>query len=179
LRRLIIWTGVLTASAVSIPGQGLPQPSYRNDPRLVLLKDFFRAFGSPVRHLAPDFLAAADRHGLDWRLLPSICVVESGGGKNLSKNNIFGWDSARRGFTSVRGSIYWVASRLADSKLYRNKDLDGILAAYNPRRGYPARVKSVMKLVAPDQPLGTRYALHPRINPANGPRPQARLAPAP
>jgi hypothetical protein len=129
--------------------------------------------------LAPDFLAAADRHGLDWRLLPSISLVESGGGKNAAKNNIFGWDSARRGFTSIRGSIDLVASRIAHSKLYRNKDLDGILATYNPRAGYPARVKSVMKRIAPDQTPGALYSLRARINPANGPQQPALPEPEP
>jgi hypothetical protein len=179
LRRLFIWTGILTTAAVSVSGQRVPPPAYRNDPRLALLRNFFRAFRSPVSHLAPDFLAAADRHGLDWRLLPSISVVESGGGKNATKNNIFGWASARRGFTSVRGSIDWVASRLAHSKLYQDKDLDAILATYNPRADYPARVKSVMKLIAPDQTVGALCSLRALINPANGPRQPALPAPVP
>jgi hypothetical protein len=146
---------------------------------LARLVEFFDAFGSPVRELAPEFLAAADRHALDWRLLPSICVIESSGGKNYSKNNIFGWGSATRGFASIRGSIDWVASRLAHSKLYQGKDLDEILATYNPRPGYPARVKSVMRLVAPDQGLAPRNALSARLNPASGPQKQALRAPAP
>jgi hypothetical protein len=179
LRRFFIWTGILTAAAVSVSGQRVPQSGHQDDPRLALLTDFFHAFHSPVSHLAPDFLAAADRHGLDWRLLPSLCVVESGGGKNATKNNIFGWASARRGFTSVRNSIDWVASRLAHSKLYQNKDLDGILATYNPRAGYPARVKSAMKLIAPDQTAGAPYSLSARISPANGPRQPALPAPVP
>ena len=179
MRRFFIWTGILTAAAVSVFGQRVPQPDSRNDPRVALLRNFFRAFHSPVSHLAPDFLAAADRHGLDWRLLPSLSVVESGGGKNAAKNNIFGWASARRSFTSVRGSIDWVASRIAHSKLYQDKDLDGILATYNRRAGYAARVKSVMKLIAPDQTVGALYSLRARINPANGPQQPALPAPVP
>lgn len=179
MRQFFIWTGILTAAAVSVSGQRVPQLDHRNDPRVALLRNFFRAFHSPASHLAPDFLAAADRYGLDWRLLPSISVVESGGGKNATKHNIFGWASARRGFTSVRGSIDWVASRLAHSKLYQDKDLDGILATYNPRAGYPARVKSVMNLIAPDQTVGALYSLRARINLANGPRQLALPAPVP
>ena len=179
LRKLIIWAGLVAAPTVLTVGQDLPQSNYRNDPRLAQLVDFFDALGSPVRHLAPDFLAAADRHGLDWRLLPSICVVESGGGKNYRRNNVFGWGSAARGFSSIRESIYLVASRLANSKLYRNKGLDGKLATYNPRAGYPARVKSVMALVAPNPPRGASNALQGQLSPASGPQEQARLAPAP
>lgn len=181
MRRFIIWAGILTASTVPNPGQQVTQSSHPSDadPRLARLMDFFEAFDSPVRHLAPDFLAAADRHSLDWRLLPSICLIESGGGKNAIRNNIFGWDSARRGFASIRESIYWVASRLAQSKLYKNKDLNGVLTTYNPHPGYPARVKSVMRQVDPTQPLGVRSTSQACISPVSGPLSQARLAPAP
>ena len=129
--------------------------------------------------LAPEFLAAADRHRLDWRLLPSISVIESGGGKNYTQNNIFGWGSATRGFASIRKSIDWVAARLANSKLYKGKDLDGILATYNPRPGYRARVKSVMRMLGPDPPPAPRDALSARVNLRSGPQKQALPAPAP
>jgi len=162
----------------SAPRESLT-PGDGRTPRLARLVEFFDALGSPVGELAPEFLAAADRHALDWRLLPSISVIESGGGKNFSKNNIFGWGSARRGFASIRGSIDWVASRLARSKLYKGKDLDGILATYNPRPGYPARVKSVMRLLAPDQPLATRDALSARVNLGSEPQKEALRAPTP
>lgn len=179
MRRLITWAGILAASGAPICAQGVPRSANRIDPRLPRLVKFFDSLGSPVSGLAPEFLAAADRHGLDWRLLPSISVVESGGGKKFSKNNIFGWGSATRGFASIRGSIDWVAERLADSKLYQGKDLDGILTTYNPRPGYPARVKSVMRLVAPDQPAAPRNALSARLNPASEPQKRALRAPAP
>lgn len=180
MRKFIVWAGILTASTVSNSGQELPVHSnHRSDPRLARLMDFFGTIGSPVRHLAPDFVVAADLYSLDWRLLPSICVIESSGGKNSRRNNIFGWDSARRGFASVRESIYWVASRLAHSKMYERKDLNGVLATYNPNAGYSARVKSVMKQVDPTEPLGIRSTSQARISLASGPQRPARLTPAP
>lgn len=179
MRRFFIWTGTLTAAAVSVFGQRVPQLGHQNDPRLALLRNFFLAFHSPVSHLAPEFVAAADRHGLDWRLLPSISVVESGGGKNAARNNIFGWASAKHGFPSIRSSIDWVASRLAHSKRYQYKGLDGILATYNPRAGYPARVRSVMQRIAPDQTAGALYSLGALINPASELQQPALPAPAP
>ncbi|MGO9097065.1 MAG: hypothetical protein ACLQGV_17815 [Bryobacteraceae bacterium] len=179
MRRLIIGAGILASCCAPIPAQGVPHSERWQDPRLARLQEFFDGLGSPVGDLAPEFLAAADRHGLDWRLLPSISVIESGGGKNFSKNNIFGWGSATRGFASVRGSIDWVAQRLANSKLYKGKDLDGILATYNPRPGYRARVKSVMRMLAPDPPLAPQDALSARVNLRSGPHKQALRAPAP
>ncbi len=179
MRRLIVWAGILTASTVTNPAQQTPQSEYRNDPRLAQLTDFFDDFGSPVRHLAADFLAAADRHNLDWRLLPSICVIESGGGKTAVKNNIFGWDSARRGFATVRDGIYLVASRLANSKLYKEKNLDELLTTYNPRPGYSTRVKSVMRLVNSSEPLRARSGIRQTVTPPSELPYTARLAPAP
>ncbi len=179
MRRLIIWAGILATCCAPIPAQGVPHSVGRQDPRLARLVEFFDSLGSPVRDLAPEFLAAADRHGLDWRLLPSISVIESGGGKNYSQNNIFGWGSATRGFASIRGSIDWVARRLAISNLYKGKDLDGILTTYNPRPGYRARVKSVMRMLAPDPTLAPQDALSARVNLTSGPQKQALRAPAP
>jgi hypothetical protein len=40
-----------------------------------------------------------------------------------------------------------VASRLATSSLYRDKNLDAVLATYNPMPEYVARVKSVMRKI--------------------------------
>lgn len=123
----------------------------QRDPRLPVLEMFFEEYDSPVQHLAPDFLEAADEHELDWRLLPSISIIESGGGKAYKNNNIFGWDSCRRSFPTVRQGIHVVASRLANSKLYRDKDLDGILRTYNPREEYAGLVKSVMRKLGPSE----------------------------
>jgi hypothetical protein len=179
LRRFIVWAGILTASTVANPAQEPPQSEYRKDPRLARLAGFFNDYGPPVRHLAADFLAAADRHNLDWRLLPSISVIESGGGKEATNNNIFGWNSARTGFATVRDGIYLVASRLANSRLYKGKELDEVLTTYNPRPGYAARVRSVMKLIDAVEPLQARSVVREVVNPPSGLQPTARLAPAP
>jgi hypothetical protein len=156
LRKLIVWAGLLTASNVTPLDRQVPQSKYQNDPRLARLTTFFASLDSPVADLSEDFLTAADRHNLDWRLLPSISVVESSAGKAFTRNNIFGWDSARHGFASVRDGIYWVASRIAHSNLYKGKNLDEVLTTYNPRADYAARVKGVMRQVDPREPLSAR-----------------------
>jgi len=45
----------------------------------------------------------------------------------------------------VEAGILAVADRLGNSKLYKDKDLDEILATYNPVPNYPQRVKAVMR----------------------------------
>ena len=123
------------------------------DPRLESLDRYFSARKCPVRHLAKDFLVAADRHGLDWRLLPSLSVIESSGGKVYRNNNIFGWANGDKRFVSVQAGIHIVAGELANSHYYRGKSLDQKLRTYNRRPLYSKRVKSVMAQIGPD-PLG-------------------------
>ena len=83
--------------------------------------------------------------------MPSISIVESGGGKVYRNNNILGWNSCRTSFSSVEAGIDLVAARLAESTFYRDKNLDEKLAAYNPNSHYPRRVKSYMERLGPEQ----------------------------
>jgi hypothetical protein len=71
-------------------------------------------------------------------------MIESSGGKDYRNNNVFGWDSCREGFTSVREGIQFVADQLANSKRYKDKNLDNKLSTYNPLPDYPRKVKAVM-----------------------------------
>jgi len=114
-----------------------------------LLQEFFETNACPAREYAEDFIEAADNHELDWRLLPSIAYVESGGGRSFRNNNILGWGNGKQRFSSIREGIHAVAERLANSKLYRDKSVDQILRTFNPEHAeYAARVKSVMYRIA-------------------------------
>jgi hypothetical protein len=141
------------SAPVSLTQQQLPaaQFDYKNDPRLESLKRFFQKADSPAQDLSEEFLRAADEHNLDWRLLPSISLVESGGGRDARNNNLFGWDNGHAIFTSVRAGIHNVAEKLANSKIYRDKDVDGILRLYNPNESYSGVVKSVMRQISPSE----------------------------
>lgn len=141
--------GLLVVQSTTSLSQQYDPPVYKTDPRLMLLKRFFEQRESPVARLSRDFLLAADRNRLDWRLLPSISIIESGGGKAYRNNNIFGWAGCEEQFPSVRDGIHVVAGRLANSKLYKNKNLDAKLATYNPDPDYRPLVKSVMAQIGP------------------------------
>jgi len=151
--------GLLIAGMLSIPItlaiSELPTAveEYKNDPRLQSLRRFFQESDCPARDLSAEFLKAADQNNLDWRLLPSISLVESGGGRDARNNNLFGWDGGRAMFISLRAGIHDVAARLANSKLYRDKDVDEILRVYNPNANYPGVVKSVMRRISPSEKL--------------------------
>lgn len=163
LRGVSLFAIGLVGTSATGSGDYRPASDYRNDPRLARLKQFFSRNRCPIENLAADFLYAADLYNLDWTLLPSISLVESGGGRAAAKNNLFGWDSGKKGFRSLREAIHTVASRLAFSKLYRDKDLRSILLTYNPNPAYAARVQSIMQRLSrtelpPDHPSNNRMA---------------------
>ncbi len=121
------------------------------DPRLETLQRFFRTCDCPAEAYSGEFLAVADAYSLDWRLLPSISFVESTGGKATQHNNMFGWDQGHARFASFEDGIHEVGYNLANSDTYRDKDLDTVLAIYNPVGPYAQKVKSVMRRISPVQ----------------------------
>ena len=119
------------------------------DLRTVRLKTFFSKLHCPVAELSEEFVHAADDNEIDWRLLPSISVIESGGGKAYRNNNIFGWSNGNYPFASLRSGIHAVAFKLGKSALYRNQSVEGKLHLYNPDESYAPAVMSVMNRISP------------------------------
>lgn len=151
--RKLLTSGLMLAGAVSLPtkiSRDLPPPvaDYRMDTRLKSLQKFFRDADCPAQQYSEAFLETADANDLDWRLLPSISFIESTGGKAAKNNNLFGWKSGRAAFDSPVAGINVVGYRLAHSSLYRDKDVDEILATYNPDAAYAERVKFVMRRIS-------------------------------
>ena len=145
---MVVMAGLLGAPiAVAVDNHPEPVHTPHTDERLLKLQRFFDQQNCPLRAAAADFLEAADRYALDWRLLPSISMVESGGGKAYKNNNVLGWNSGNQRFTSVRAGIHHVAERLATSVRYRHKDVNQILYTYNPHPEYITRVKWVMRQI--------------------------------
>jgi hypothetical protein len=141
---------MLAAQGTADPGSRLAETAPATDPRLLRIKQYFLERECPAHVYAEDFVTAADQNNLDWRLLPSLSMVESTGGKTARNNNMFGWDNGGTGFRSSREGIYRVASRLNRSHLYRDKNLDAMLYTYNPRAEYKERVKMVMAQLGPE-----------------------------
>jgi len=154
MKDFLLVAGLFAVPATVSVHQYRAQPAAdRNDPRLGRLRQYFGQRDCPLRDSAEDFLIAADQNNLDWRLLPSISMVESSGGKDYRNNNVLGWNSCRDKFSSVQAGIHYVAAQLANSKIYRDKDLDEKLETYNPLPEYPRKIKAVMRaLAASNQP---------------------------
>lgn len=146
MRRVLLVVGVFGFPMAVSVSQNTTNAAIREaDPRLQRIQAFFEERDCPLSEAAADFLLAADKNALDWRLLPSISMVESSGGKDYKNNNVFGWDAGRENFASVEEGIHFVAAQLATSRLYKDKGLDEKLNTYNPVPGYTQRVKAVMR----------------------------------
>ncbi len=136
-------------SPVNVTGNFSSHP--KADPRTIRLKRFLVKLHCPIANLSEDFVNAADDNHLDWRLLPSIAVVESGGGKAYikEKNNIFGWGGGELSFPTLRSGLNEVAYKLGRSPLYRHHSSLGKLHLYNPDENYAQQVLSVMRRISP------------------------------
>jgi hypothetical protein len=119
------------------------------DVRVTRLHRFLSKLDCPVASMAADFVRAADENQLDWRLLPSIAVIESGGGKAYSHNNIFGWNRGEQSFASIGSGLELVAYKLGHSPLYSQRDSLGKLHIYNENEDYAGAVMAVMNRISP------------------------------
>jgi hypothetical protein len=120
-----------------------------SDTRRLALLQYFQACSCPAAQWTHTFIKEADRNGLDWRLVASIAMIESTGGKRYKNRNILGWRSASMRFRSEPAGIEYVSSRLHNSPLYARKSLVPMLRTYNSkRRNYVALVTGVMRELA-------------------------------
>ena len=123
------------------------------DERIQKIEKYFDRYHLPLTKEARWFVESADRYGIDWRLVASIGMIESTGGKFACKNvgyNAFGWGSCKYGFHSYQEAIDFISKNLAGQyektkHHYAGKDTRGILEAYNPPSIVPDYADKVMR----------------------------------
>jgi len=73
-----------------------------NDSRTVILSNYLTQFGSPLSMYSDIFIQVADKHELDWRLIPAIAGAESTFGKRIASDshNPFGYAGGYFSFES-------------------------------------------------------------------------------
>ena len=152
---VVIFAGVLGIAAATMQAdqQDVTKMRKKFDLREAILRRFFSENHCPAAEYAAVFIQEADDHSLDWRLLPSLSVIETGGGRHAPNNNLFGWANGMTSFESFTAAIHHVATFLEIGKPYRGKDLDGKLLAYNHRPDFKAVVMNVMRQIAPSQEI--------------------------
>ncbi len=124
----------------SLPENGISvsENIQKADARAKIIENFFKGYNAPLAEFASEFVNVADKYQLDYRLLPSIAMQESNGGRKIiegSKNpfgyGIYGGSVLR--FTSYGESIERVGKGLRED--YLNKGLtkpEQIMAKYTP-----------------------------------------------
>jgi hypothetical protein len=87
---------------------------------------------APLADYAEKFVEVANKYGLDYRLLPAIATVESGGGKsNFRSYNAWGWGDT--GFNSFEEGIEVVAKGLKTGYIDKGRDtVEEIAPIYCP-----------------------------------------------
>lgn len=120
--------------------------------RVVAVQQFLNRHHCPIEDLAPEFVRASTLNGLDYRLLPTLAVLESGCGRATRNHNLFGWANGRMAFASFAQAIHHVAQRLRLAPHYAGKSTLQKLRMYNRRGAYRAKVLRMMEsLGQPEQ----------------------------
>ncbi len=94
------------------------------DNRVKTLHLYLESYNSPLAEYAFSFVEAADKYGIDWKLVPAITGVESTFGKQIpyQSYNAYGWCNGDYRFESWEQSIDYVSVYLKEK--YYNRGLD-------------------------------------------------------
>ncbi len=113
-------SGVSTVVANNDPESGTIEVK-QLDQRAKILSKYLASHNSPMQYHAQDFIDAADKYELDWKMLPAIAGVESTFGKFIPGGyNAYGWgvyDTNRIYFASWTEGIFTVAKGLRENYL--------------------------------------------------------------
>jgi len=108
--------------------------SGKRDLRPVKLEKFLSSKGSPLSLYAEFIVEAADRYGIDWRLVPAISGIESSFAQVYAADyNAYGWGGGYISFSSWEESIEVVTRALRENYYDRGADtVDEIAPIYCP-----------------------------------------------
>jgi hypothetical protein len=150
--------------------QAVEDRAHMLDARAKAIDAYFAARNMPLKGTGMKFALEADKHDLDWRLLPAIAVIETTGGQKACPltykktgdirytYNAFGWGSCKISFESQDEAIEVIARNLSGDNPNTAKHYDGkttvqILEKYNPpsvKPGYATHVIGVMNAIGED-----------------------------
>lgn len=128
---------------------------------------YFESKGLPLAGHGMGMVLAAEKYGLDWRMIPAIAMKETTGGKFACPvtakrtgdirytYNVFGWGSCGIKFESYEQGFEIIAKNLTGNnpktaRYYHGKDTVSILESYNPRHvvaDYPEQIIAIMSKI--------------------------------
>lgn len=116
------------------------------DLRAAKIDAYFSQWDLPLAGYGKAMVAAADKYGIDWKILPAIAMLETTGGKNLCDNtrngvvnkNSFGFGGCSIYFATFEDAFDAVAKTISGNgektaDLYKGKSVEEILEVYNPK----------------------------------------------
>ena len=119
------------------------------DKRVIQIKQYLSKRNAPLAKYAQDFVDAADKYGIDYRIVAAISIIESGGGKNnFRPYNAWGW--GKKGFANWTEGIWTVSASIGR---YYSKGLTTsklISYSYCPPNAdaWASKVQGVMNVIA-------------------------------
>lgn len=136
-------------------GLKMPPPEVI-DPRYQSLEQFFQKFKCPQPANVKEYIEAADKYALDYRLLPAISIQESTCGihvphwcpKGRLSNNL--WGFREQCYDNVPAAIDSVMSQIKTTRPFAGNTIKKILWYYNGivNPAYPGQVESLMRQIA-------------------------------
>ncbi len=116
---------------------------------------YFTQNGMPLAGYGMKMVTEAEKHGIDWRLIPAIAIRESTGGLHQCKSvtySPFGFGSCKISFKSYDSAIEILATNLGGDNPntaahYEGKTVKAILQSYNPPSVVPNYANEVMALM--------------------------------
>lgn len=109
-----------------------------SDARAKIIENFFKDYKSPLADYSNEFISVADKYSLDYRLLPSIAMQESNGGRRIISDsfNPFGYgiyEGLTIKFKSWEEAIERVGRALREDYLNQGlKTPNQIMTKYTP-----------------------------------------------
>lgn len=104
----------------------LEQKAIGADARVVVLKEFFEKHNSPLTSHTEKFVEVADKHRLDYRLLPAIAMQESNLCKKIPTNSYNCWGFGIYGDNVIRFANYDEAIEAVAKGLSKNYISQGL-----------------------------------------------------
>jgi hypothetical protein len=113
------------------------------------IKKYLSKRNAPLADYAEEFVKAADKYGIDYRLVAAISVIESNGGKYTFKPyNAWGW--GKSGFKSWKDGIWSVSKGLAKYYESGRTTPQSIASSYCPPNAtaWANKVSYVMSMIS-------------------------------
>lgn len=149
---------IVAKSAISIQEDLSPEEialQLEREEKAAKIDAYFAKNKMPLAGTGMKMVTEAEKHKIDWRLIPALAIRESTGGKHACKSvtySPFGFGSCRINFKSWDHAIEVVATNLGGNnprtaRAYGGKTLRGKLEAYNPPSVVPTYANEVIAIM--------------------------------